>query len=82
VTAPRDLSTGLLRLGRLSLVFEPRDWWIGLYVAPGAVYACLVPCLPLRWERRTPEPLAPLKVTPEDFGRPSGWMPGDWGGPA
>ncbi len=38
--------------GRLSVVFEPRDVWIGLYVARRAVYACLIPCLPLRWERR------------------------------
>jgi hypothetical protein len=47
----RDLSTRLLHVRRLSLVFEPRDVWIGFYVAPRAVYVCLVPCLPLRWER-------------------------------
>lgn len=49
---PRDLTTVLCRLGRLSLVLEPRDLWLGVYVAPGAVCVCLVPCLPLRWERR------------------------------
>lgn len=52
MSAPRDLTTVLCRLGRLSLVLEPRDLWLGVYVAPGAVYVCLVPCLPLRWERR------------------------------
>lgn len=48
---PRDLSTRLLKLGRLSLVFEPRDIWIGLYIGPDAIYICLIPCLPLRWAR-------------------------------
>ena len=46
-----DLSTRLLKAGRLSLVFEPRDIWFGLYAGPDAIYVCLVPCLPLRWER-------------------------------
>lgn len=48
----RDLSTILFRIGRLSLVLEPRDLWLGVYVAPRAVYVCVIPCLPLRWERR------------------------------
>jgi hypothetical protein len=52
MTPPRNLSTVLLRLGRLSLVLEPRDIWLGLYVAPRAVYVCLLPCLPLKWERK------------------------------
>lgn len=69
---PRDLSTVLWRRGRLSLVLEPRDVWIGLYVAHGAVYVCLVPCLPLKWERRP-------KAVQGRAERPSGWMPGDWG---
>ena len=51
MTPSRDLSTVLCRLGRLSLVFEPRDLWVGVYVAYGAVYVCLIPCLPVRWER-------------------------------
>lgn len=83
MTSPsRDLSTVLWRRGRLSLVLEPRDLWIGAYVAHGAVYVILVPCLPLRWERRAPEPPGQVKVTPESFGRAGEWMPGDWGGPA
>jgi hypothetical protein len=51
---PRDLSTRLLKLGRLSLVFEPRDIWVGLYVSRRAVFVCLVPCLAVKWERRPP----------------------------
>lgn len=47
----RDLSTRLLKLGRLSLVFEPRDFWVGLYAGPDAIYLTLIPCLPVRWER-------------------------------
>jgi hypothetical protein len=48
---PRDLSTALLHRGRLWLLFEPRDLWIGVYVAPRAVYLG-VPFLVLKWERR------------------------------
>lgn len=44
--------------GRLTvaLLFEPRDWWIGLYVGKSwwemgrryrEVYICLLPCLPI-----------------------------------
>ena len=47
-----DLSTRLLKAGRLSLIFEPRDIWLGVYLAPSAVYICLIPCLPVRWARR------------------------------
>jgi len=49
---PRDTATTLFRIGRLSLVFEPRDVWVGVFFGPGAVYVCVVPCLPLRWEKR------------------------------
>jgi hypothetical protein len=38
-----------LRRGRLSVYIEPRDVWIGIYVAPGAIYICLLPCLVIRW---------------------------------
>lgn len=48
---PRDLSTRLLRIGRLSLILEPRDVWVGVYAAPDAVYITLIPCLPIRWAR-------------------------------
>lgn len=38
---------------RLSVYLEPRDWWIGVYVAPGAVFVCPLPMLVFRWQRRT-----------------------------
>lgn len=41
-----------LHLGRLSVYIEPRDLWIGLYVAPKAVYVCPLPLLVFRWDRR------------------------------
>ena len=37
--------------GASSLIFEPRDAWIGVFAGPGAVYVALVPFLVLRWER-------------------------------
>lgn len=40
-----------LRFGRLAVYLEPRDVWIGVYVAPGAVYVCPLPLLVLRWTR-------------------------------
>jgi hypothetical protein len=50
----------------MRIKFEPRDWWIGLYwkteshwdyVANGTqftrtYYLCLLPTLPIVWERR------------------------------
>lgn len=33
------------------LTLEPRDAWVGLYVAPDALYVCPVPFLVLRWTR-------------------------------
>jgi hypothetical protein len=74
----RDLSTVLWRHGRLSLVLEPRDLWLGLYVAHGAVYVCLVPCLPLRWERRRPDVPRQSQRVPDGSGRPGAWLPGRW----
>lgn len=44
-----------LHLGRLAIYLEPRDIWIGVYVAPTAVYVCPLPLLVLRWDRR-PKP--------------------------
>lgn len=41
-----------LRAGRFSVYLEPRDVWIGVYVAPGAIYVCPLPLLVLKWERR------------------------------
>lgn len=46
----RDLR---LKLGRLQIYIEPRDVWVGVYVAPNAVYVLLVPFLVLRWTRCT-----------------------------
>lgn len=37
--------------GRLSIYVEPRDVWIGVYIAPDAVYVCPVPLLVIKWER-------------------------------
>lgn len=37
--------------GRLRLYVEPRDAWVGLYVANDAVYVCLLPFVVLRWQR-------------------------------
>jgi hypothetical protein len=48
----RDLSTRLFRCGRFSVVFEPRDAWVGGYVGPKAVYVVLVPCVAFRWARQ------------------------------
>lgn len=40
-----------LSRGRLSAYLEPRDAWVGVYVAERAVYVCLVPFVVLRWRR-------------------------------
>jgi hypothetical protein len=40
------------RRGRLSIYVEPRDIWIGLYVASGAIYVCPLPLLVIKWDRR------------------------------
>lgn len=49
-----DLTTVLWRRGKLSLILEPRDLWIGAYIAPHAIYVALVPLLVLKW-KRTPK---------------------------
>lgn len=36
---------------RLRIYFEPRDLWVGIYVAPNAIYICPVPALVIRWQR-------------------------------
>lgn len=46
----RRLAT--LARGRIALTFEPRDIWIGAYVAEDYVYVCPLPLLVVRWERR------------------------------
>jgi hypothetical protein len=37
--------------GRLSVYWEPRDVWVGVYVADRAVYVCPLPTLVVRWRR-------------------------------
>lgn len=39
-------------MGRLRVYLEPRDIWVGIYVAPRAVYVCPLPLLVFRWQRR------------------------------
>lgn len=39
-------------LHRLMMYIEPRDAWIGLYLARDAVYVCLLPFIVIRWQRR------------------------------
>lgn len=41
-----------LHFGRLQVYLEPRDLWIGVYVARDALYLCLLPVLVFRWTRR------------------------------
>jgi hypothetical protein len=40
-----------LRSGRLSVYIEPRDIWVGVYVAEAAVYVCPLPLLVFKWQR-------------------------------
>lgn len=37
--------------GRIELYAEPRDAWIGAYIAPDAVYLCPLPFLVVRVSR-------------------------------
>lgn len=37
---------------RLRVYIEPRDLWIGVYVARDAVYVCPLPTIVIRWRRR------------------------------
>jgi hypothetical protein len=43
--------TRRLGLGRLQVYLEPRDVWVGVYLAEHAVYVCILPCLVARWSR-------------------------------
>lgn len=55
----RSLGPGYypIRRGNVSLIFEPRDWWIGFYwsyeLSLFSVYVCIVPMLPIcvSWRR-------------------------------
>ncbi|MGS2645923.1 hypothetical protein [Streptosporangium sp. G12] len=46
------MSARRLRIGRLSIYLEPRDLWVGLYIAPTALYFCPLPVLVLKWDRQ------------------------------
>ena len=37
--------------GRIRVYLEPRDAWVGLYVAPAALYFCPLPFVVVRWAR-------------------------------
>jgi hypothetical protein len=39
-------------VSRIRIYLEPRDCWVGVYVAPKAVYVCPLPFLVIRWDRR------------------------------
>jgi len=41
-----------LSRGRLAIYLEPRDVWVGVYVAGRHLYVCLLPCVVLRWTRQ------------------------------
>lgn len=44
----------------MKVYFEPRDLWVGLYIAPNAFYFCPLPTLVFKWERSAaPEGGAP-----------------------
>lgn len=36
---------------RWRLEFQPRDMWVGVYIARSDIYVCLVPMLVIRWRR-------------------------------
>ena len=42
---------------RLRIYLEPRDIWVGVYVAPQAVYICPLPFVVFRWHRKGPQPI-------------------------
>lgn len=45
------MSMRRLTFGRVQIYLEPRDAWVGVYVALDAVYVLLVPFLVFRWTR-------------------------------
>ncbi len=45
-----------LRIGRVEIYPEPRDLWIGAYIAPDAVYICPLPILVIRISRGRGKP--------------------------
>jgi hypothetical protein len=49
--SPTRLSDRRLRLGRISAYVEWRDIWMGVYIAPSAVYVCALPTLVIKVDR-------------------------------
>lgn len=48
------MSARRIGVGRLSVYIEPRDLWVGAYVAEHAVYVCPLPLIVFRWTRGKP----------------------------
>lgn len=44
---------GRFTFGRVQLYIEPRDIWVGVYVAPDAVYVCPLPLVVIKLRRTT-----------------------------
>lgn len=42
-----------LHIGPLSIYIDPRDIWVGIYIAKPAVYVCPLPMLVIKWNKRT-----------------------------
>lgn len=40
-------------MSRARVYIDWRDWWIGYYRGPADHYVCPLPCLVVRWPRRT-----------------------------
>ena len=51
MTAETSGQAARVAIGRVQLYIEPRDLWVGIYVASAAVYVCLMPMLVIRWSR-------------------------------
>lgn len=49
----RFLRTAQYPAGRLQFYIDPCDLWVGLFIAPAAVYLLLLPCLVIRWSTRS-----------------------------
>lgn len=52
MTGRLPLGERRIRAGRFSLYIEPRDAWIGVFVAPTAVYVLPIPFVVFRWDRK------------------------------
>jgi hypothetical protein len=47
------ISDRRVKVGRARLYIEPRDAWVGVYVAPDAVYVCPLPFVVVKLHRTT-----------------------------